>query len=266
MKHLIEANLIDLFNEKITPVKLTIKDSKIMSIIETQASYNSYILPGFIDAHIHIESSMLSPCEFARLALSHGSISALCDPHEIANVLGLEGVDFMINNAKQSPFKFYFGASPCVPATSFETSGARLGVEEIKTLLENKEIKFLSEVMNFPGVLSGDEELLQKMKLAQDKGLCIDGHAPGLLGDDLSRYIDAGISTDHEAFTYEEGLEKVQKGMKVLIREGSAAKNFEALHPLIEKHSDMLMFCSDDRHPDDLAKEHINALVKRALS
>ncbi|MEA3373065.1 MAG: adenine deaminase, partial [Campylobacterota bacterium] len=227
---------------------------------------STYILPGFIDAHIHIESSMMPPSEFARLAVRHGTVATVSDPHEIANVLGIEGVEFMLDNAEQVNFKFYFGASPCVPATPFETSGATLGVEEVKALLQKPQIKYLSEVMNFPGVINGDEDMLQKIKAAQDLGKPVDGHAPGLRGDALKRYIKAGVMTDHEAFTYEEGLEKVQNGMKILIREGSAAKNFNALEPLIDGHYEMLMFCSDDRHPNDLYQEQINQLVRRAIA
>ncbi len=261
----IRANLVHIFDKKIEAVELTIHDGLISVIKPIDEVCETYILPGFIDAHIHIESSMLPPSEFARLALPHGSVSALCDPHEIANVLGVEGVEFMIDNSKKSPFKFYFGASPCVPATPFETSGSTLGVLEVETLLLKNEVKFLSEVMNFPGVINKDRDMLEKIALAKKYDVPVDGHAPGVMGEDLSAYIAAGITTDHEAFTYKEGLEKIQKGMKVLIREGSAAKNYEALHGLIDDYADMLMFCSDDRHPDDLLKEHINALVKRSL-
>jgi len=261
----IRANVVDIAQREIYPARVVIDNQKISSVTKIDGPCSSYILPGFIDAHIHIESSMLPPSEFARLAVRHGTVATVSDPHEIANVLGIEGVEFMLENAGQVNFKFYFGASPCVPATPFETSGAALGIEEIKTLLKKPQIKYLSEVMNFPGVIDGDEELLSKIKAARELGKPVDGHAPGLRGDDLKRYIDAGITTDHEAFTYEEGLEKIQNGMKIVIREGSAAKNFNALAPLIDEHYAMLMFCSDDRHPNDLYKDHINKLVKRAL-
>ena len=262
----IRANFVDIGQREIYPAKVVIEKRKIASVTKIDGPCSSYILPGFIDAHIHIESSMLAPSEFARLAVRHGTVATVSDPHEIANVLGIEGVEFMLDNAEQVNFKFYFGASPCVPATPFETSGATLGVGEIKTLLKKPQIKYLSEVMNFPGVIDGDEELLSKIKAAQELGKPVDGHAPGLRGDDLKRYIDAGITTDHEAFTYEEGLEKIRNGMKIVIREGSAAKNFNALEPLIDEHYAMLMFCSDDRHPNDLYHDHINQLVKRALA
>ncbi|MHC3994967.1 adenine deaminase [Thiomicrolovo sp. ZZH C-3] len=262
----IESNYVDIRRREIYPAKIIIKNGVIDSVTQIDTPCPTYILPGFIDAHIHIESSMLPPSEFARLAVLHGTVATVSDPHEIANVLGIKGVEFMLENAGKVPFHFAFGASPCVPATPFETSGATLGVGEVKTLLANPKIGYLSEVMNFPGVVSGDAEMLAKIAAAKALGKPVDGHAPGLRGDDLKRYIAAGITTDHEAFTYEEGLEKVQSGMKILIREGSAAKNFEALAPLIKEYPDMLMFCSDDRHPDDLRREHIDALVRRAVA
>jgi adenine deaminase len=260
-----KANLVDIERREIYPVEVGVNNRRITSVTRIDENCSTYILPGFIDAHIHIESSMLPPSEFARLAVRHGTVATVSDPHEIANVLGMEGVEFMLDNARQVNFKFYFGASPCVPATPFETSGATLGVEEVTSLLQNPQIKYLSEVMNYPGVIYEDEEMLLKIKAAQDLGKPVDGHAPGLRGDDLKRYIKAGITTDHEAFSYEEALEKIHNGMKILIREGSAAKNFNALEPLIDEHYEMLMFCSDDRHPDDLYHEHINRHVKRAL-
>jgi len=262
----IEANYIDIVNREIFPAKVTVKDGKIATIEKTDTPCDTYLLPGFVDAHIHIESSMLPPSEFSRLAVCHGTVATVSDPHEIANVLGIEGVKYMLKNSEQTPFKCYFGASPCVPATPFETSGATLDPDAIETLLAMPQIKYLSEVMNFPGVINGDPDMLAKIDIAKRLGKKVDGHAPGLRGEGLSRYIKAGITTDHEAFTYEEGLEKIEKGMQILIREGSAAKNFEALSPLIAQYPDMLMFCSDDRHPNDLAKEHINALVMRAVA
>ena len=262
----IEANLVDIRRREIYPARIVTEGNRVRSVTKSDTPCSTYLLPGFIDAHIHIESSMLPPSEFARLAVRHGTVATVSDPHEIANVLGIEGVEFMLGNAGKVPFKFYFGASPCVPATPFETSGATLGVEEVKALLRRPQIKYLSEMMNFPGVISGDTDILAKIEAAKALGKPVDGHAPGLRGEDLKRYINAGITTDHEAFTYEEGLEKIQNGMKIIIREGSAARNFEALSPLIKSHADMLMFCSDDRHPNDLYREHINALVKRAVA
>ena len=262
----IKANLIDIDRREIYPVKIVTDGKKISSVTKIGEQCSTYILPGFIDAHIHIESSMLPPGEFARLAVRHGTVASVSDPHEIANVLGVKGVEYMLENAAQVNFKFCFGASPCVPATPFETSGAALGVKEVEALLQKPQIGYLSEVMNFPGVINGDKDMLAKIKAARKLKKPVDGHAPGLRGDDLKRYIGAGITTDHEAFTYDEGLEKIQNGMKIIIREGSAAKNFDALAPLIDEHYKMLMFCSDDRHPNDLYREHINMLLKRAIA
>ncbi len=262
----IKSNYVDIFNRKIYPAKVTVKNGRIDAVEPIKEKCETYMMPGFIDAHIHIESSMLPPSEFARLAACHGTVATVSDPHEIANVLGISGVEYMLENGKKTPFKFYFGASPCVPATPFETSGAVLGINEVERLLRMPEIKYLSEVMNFPGVIHKDPDILAKIAKAKALGKMIDGHAPGLRGEELEKYIQAGITTDHEAFSYEEGLEKIQKGMKILIREGSAAKNFEALAPLITRYPNMLMFCSDDRHPNDLAKEHIDGHVRRAVA
>ncbi|MCL4138941.1 UNVERIFIED_CONTAM: hypothetical protein GTU68_032250 [Idotea baltica] len=223
-------------------------------------------MAGFIDAHIHIESSMLVPSEFAKLAVQHGTVATVSDPHEIANVLGLEGVEFMIENGKKVPFKFNFGAPSCVPATSFESAGAIIDSDDIKTLLQNPDIKYLAEMMNYPGVLFDDTEVMKKIAWAKHYNKPVDGHAPAVMGDDITKYIHAGISTDHECFTYNEALEKLQKGMKILIREGSAAKNFEALIDLLPKHFENMMFCSDDKHPDDLIISHINTLCARAIA
>ncbi|WMI67548.1 adenine deaminase [Mangrovimonas sp. YM274] len=262
----LQGQIVDIPNRRIFKGEVTIRDGKIFSIEEKEHGIEHFILPGFVDAHIHIESSMLVPSEFARLAVCHGTVATVSDPHEIANVLGVEGVEFMIENGKQTPFKFNFGAPSCVPATNFESAGAVIDSEGIKTLLENPEIKYLAEMMNYPGVLFQDEGVLKKIALAKHYNKPVDGHAPGLRGDDLSTYINAGITTDHECFTYEEGLEKLQKGMKVLIREGSAAKNFEALIELLPDHCHNMMFCSDDKHPDDLIVGHINQLCARAIA
>lgn len=262
----IKANLVDITARSIYPVSLLVEKGRIVTITKIDEECSTYILPGFIDAHIHIESSMLVPSEFARLAVRHGTVATVSDPHEIANVLGIDGVKFMLDNAEKTDFKFYFGASPCVPATPFETSGATLDKDAVVHLLNDPRIKYLSEVMNFPGVIAQDPDMIAKIDAAHKAGKPVDGHAPGLRGEDLSRYIAAGIMTDHEAYTYEEGREKIEKGMKILIREGSAAKNFDALHPLIDEFYKHLMFCSDDRHPDDLLNGHINAMVRRAVA
>ncbi len=261
----ITGNLVDVLNNRIYPAKLTIERGIITCIEETDKDYDQFILPGFIDSHVHIESSMLTPTEFARLAVTHGTVATVSDPHEIGNVLGVAGVEYMLENAQKTPFKFYFGAPSCVPATTFETAGAVIDVADVDYLLQKKEIKYLSEMMNFPGVLFEDEEVMAKIALAKKYGKPVDGHAPGLRGKDAEKYIAAGISTDHECFTYEEALEKLQYGMKIIIREGSAAKNFEALIPLLDEYYENMMFCSDDKHPNDLVLGHIDELVKRAL-
>jgi adenine deaminase len=262
----IKGQIVDIINKRIYKGEITILDGRIAEIVEKNHNVSRYILPGFVDAHIHIESSMLVPSEFARLAVKHGTVATVSDPHEIANVLGVEGVEFMIQNGKKVPFKFNFGAPSCVPATIFESAGAIIDSEAVKKLLQNPDIKYLTEMMNYPGVLFDDEEVMKKIAWAKHYNKPVDGHAPGLRGDDLTKYINAGISTDHECFTFEEGLEKLQKGMKVLIREGSAAKNFEALIDLLPKYFENMMFCSDDKHPDDLLLNHINELCARAVA
>ena len=262
----LKGNIVDIQNRRIFKGEVTIENGKIKSIEEKNCSENHYILPGFVDAHIHIESSMLVPSEFAKIAVKHGTVSTVSDPHEIANVLGVAGVEFMIENGKKTPFKFNFGAPSCVPATSFESAGAVIDSDDIKTLMANPDIKYLAEMMNYPGVIYDDAEVLKKIEWAKYYNKPVDGHAPGLRGDDLTKYISAGISTDHECFTFEEGLEKLQKGMKVIIREGSAAKNFEALITLLDEHYQNMMFCSDDKHPDDLLLGHINQVCARAVA
>lgn len=262
----ISGNIVDVVNNEIYSGTIEIKDGKIQEITRNKNIYKNYILPGFIDSHIHIESSMLIPSEFARTAVTNGMVAVVADPHEIANVLGIEGVDFMISNGKQVPFKFYFGAPSCVPATTFETSGAMINASDIKELMKRNDIKFMGEVMDFPGVISGEQEIVAKIEAAKNCNKPIDGHAPGLVGEDLKKYIKAGITTDHEAYTKEEALEKIKLGMKILIREGSAAKDFDALSSLIEEYPESCMFSSDDRHPNDLVEGHIDLLVKKALA
>lgn len=262
----ISGNIVDIFKRRIFPGTIRVVNGKISDITEDKNTYDSHILPGFIDSHIHIESSMLVPSEFARLASVHGTVSTVSDPHEIANVLGTEGIKYMIENGSSVPFRFYFGAPSCVPATSFETSGAVIGADDIEMLFSEYSLKYLSEMMNYPGVLFGDKSVKEKLGIAKKYNKPVDGHAPGLRGADAKKYIDAGISTDHECFGIDEAREKISYGMKILIRDGSAAKNFDELHPLISEYPDMVMFCSDDKHPDDLVKGHINLVVKKALS
>lgn len=268
MKHIpfsVSGNIVDVVSQRIYSGTIEIKNGKIHSIIEKKVNETHYIIPGFIDAHIHIESSMLIPSEFARIAVTHGTVASVSDPHEIANVLGIEGVKFMIQNGEKVPFKFYFGAPSCVPATSFESTGASLGIKEIDELLSSNKIYYLAEMMNFPGVLANNEEILKKIAIAKKYGKPIDGHAPGLEGDDAIKYISAGISTDHECFSLNEAIHKIKNGMKILIREGSAAKNFEELIPLMDNYADHIMFCSDDKHPDELAQNHMNTIASRAV-
>ena len=262
----VKGNIVDILNKRIFKGEVCLENGQISAIREVNHEVENYILPGFVDAHIHIESSMVVPSEFAKIAVLHGTVATVSDPHEIANVLGVQGVDFMIENGKKVPLKFNFGAPSCVPATSFESAGALINADDIKLMMENPDINYLAEMMNYPGVLFDDEEVLQKIEHAKNNNKPIDGHAPGLRGDDVTKYIAAGISTDHECFTFDEALEKLQKGMKVLIREGSAAKNFEALIALLPEHFENMMFCSDDKHPDDLLLGHINQLCERAVA
>ncbi|WP_419189094.1 adenine deaminase [Stieleria marina] len=263
------ANQIDIVSRRISPARISVSDGRIKSIETLGKTVDEklpYVLPGFIDAHIHIESSMLVPSEFARLATRHGTVAVVTDPHEIANVMGVQGIDFMIDNANQVPLKCYFGAPSCVPATCFETAGAEIDVESISQLLARDDIHYLAEMMNFPGVLSGDPQVMAKIAAAKAAGKPVDGHAPGLTGEAADAYIAAGISTDHECTTLNEATYKLDQGMKILIREGSAAKNFDALHPLIRQSPSQVMFCSDDKHPNDLAVGHINQIVARSIA
>lgn len=262
----LSGQIVDIENQEIYPGTVHVEHGKIVRLERTKTAGQQYLLPGFVDAHVHVESSMLVPREFARLAVVHGTVATVSDPHEIGNVLGLKGVEYMLENGATVPFKFYFGAPSCVPATPFETAGAEITSEDIEELFQREDIKYLAEMMNWPGVLNHDPVVMQKITLAQKFGKQIDGHAPGLRGDQAKAYIEAGMTTDHECFTKEEALDKLKYGMKILIREGSAAKNFEALIELLHDYPDMIMFCSDDKHPDNLVESHINELVKRALA
>ncbi|PZO27991.1 MAG: adenine deaminase [Flavobacteriaceae bacterium] len=262
----IQGQIVDIPNKRIFSGEITVENGKISSIIEKEHNVQEYILPGFIDSHIHIESSMLVPSEFAKIAVLHGTVATISDPHEIANVLGKDGVYYMIENGKKVPLKFHFGAPSCVPATFFETAGAVIDSEEIKELMAHPDIYYMAEMMNYPGVLFDDEEVLKKIAWAKHFNKPVDGHAPGLRGEPIKKYISAGISTDHECFTYDEAAEKLSLGMKVIIREGSAAKNFEELIDLLPENYENMMFCSDDKHPDDLIVGHINQLCARAIA
>ncbi|MFM7216769.1 MAG: adenine deaminase [Bacteroidota bacterium] len=262
---IITGHIIDPLNRRRYSGTIDIVDGRIASIQEHDVEDGPFILPGFVDAHIHIESSMLTPYEFARMALPHGTVATISDPHEIANVCGMEGVLYMLENARKTPLKFHFGAPSCVPATTFETAGAEITAEDIEVLFRDHGLIYLAEMMNYPGVLHRDPMVMRKIDTAKKYNRRIDGHAPGLRGKDAADYIAAGISTDHECFTREEALDKLSNGMKILIREGSAARNFDALIPLMRTHPDELMFCSDDKHPDDLEVGHIDRLVSRSI-
>lgn len=266
MNTILKGNILDIINRTIKKGYIQIENGIIKDIVYTdEVEDNTFIVPGLIDAHVHIESSMLPPSEFARAAVKHGTVAVVSDPHEIANVMGIEGVEYMIMNARNAPLKFFFGVPSCVPATNFETSGAKITAEDIEILFKKYDLKFLSEMMNYPGVIYEDPEVIAKIDIARKLNKRIDGHSPGLIGENLQKYASFGISTDHECFTYSEALEKIKYGIKVLIREGSAAKNFDVLSKLIAEHNDMCMFCTDDLHPDDLMNGHINLLVKKAL-
>ncbi|MEX1132873.1 MAG: adenine deaminase [Flavobacteriales bacterium] len=269
----IRGKLVDIPARRIFPAEVEVQAGRMIAIRELSEEVEGYLLPGFIDAHVHVESSMLTPSSFARLAVVHGTVATISDPHEIANVLGVAGVEYMIDNGAKVPFHFFFGAPSCVPATVFETAGARIDADAVGELMARPEILYLSEMMDFPGVINGDPEVLKKLEHARHWDKPVDGHAPGLRGEAAERYIQGGlgrgqvtISTDHECFTLEEALDKLRYGMKISIREGSAAKNLEALMPLLISHPDQVMLCTDDMHPDRLVQGHINDLCARCVA
>ncbi len=265
-KH-IGGMIVDIHTRRTYPGIVTVEGQRIVAIEEvSEAPSEQFIMPGFVDAHVHIESSMLIPSEFARLAVVHGTVATVSDPHEIGNVCGIDGVWYMIENASRVPFTVAFGAPSCVPATTFETAGAEISAEDIRCLFDDPRVRYLSEMMNWPGVLHADPVVMEKLAIARSYGRVIDGHAPGLRGEDARRYAEHGISTDHECFTLEEALDKVRCGMKILIREGSAARNYDALHSLLGLHPEQVMFCTDDMHPDALVLGHIDTLVRRSLA
>ena len=262
----VSGQIVDVVNSRIFKGTVFVENCKIVNVIEEENDSDQLIMPGFVDSHIHIESSLLVPTEFARLAVVHGTVATVSDPHEIANVLGIEGVKYMIATGKMSPLKFYFGAPSCVPATSFETAGAVLDSKAVDELLSMDDIKYLGEMMNYPGVIFNDNEVVEKINSAKRHNKPVDGHAPLLSGDDLVKYCNTGITTDHECSSLHEAREKIALGMTMQIREGSAAKNFDALIPLIEESPENIMFCSDDMHPHELVNGHINRLVKKSIS
>ena len=260
----VEGYLADIPKRDFLPVRIMVRDGHIQQV-ETidRPEEDVYILPGMVDSHIHIESSMLSPQQFSRLAMPHGTVATVSDPHEIANVLGREGIEFMVRDGARSPLKFYFGVPSCVPATPFETAGAVLDSTAVDALIRDPRFTYLAEMMNFPGVIHQDEEVMKKLASAKDVGKPVDGHAPGVRGTDLEKYVAAGISTDHECHDYDEALEKIRAGMIIQIREGSAAHDFDGLWQLIDRYPDRVMLCSDDRHPDDLITGHIDNLIRK---
>ncbi|KKH48644.1 adenine deaminase [Methanosarcina sp. 1.H.A.2.2] len=255
--------IVDAVSRRQFKGEITVENGKIIRVEEKAHDNEQYILPGLVDAHVHIESSMTVPSVFARMAVAKGTVAVVSDPHEIANVMGEEGIDYMLEDSKKAPLKVFFGVPSCVPATPFESAGAVLAAEAVDRLLARKDLYYLSEMMNFPGVILEFPEVMAKLESAKKYGKIVDGHAPGLRGADLQKYIGAGISTDHECFTYEEAVEKIKLGMKVLIREGSSARNFETLYSLIDEYPEMVMLCTDDSHPDTLIYEgHIDKLIR----
>lgn len=262
------GNIVNIFDDSVFFGTITVHEGRIFDIrkLGEEDPARSYFLPGFIDAHVHIESSLLPPNQFGRMAVVHGTVGTVSDPHEIANVVGISGVNYMIGNGETVPFKFFFGAPSCVPATTFETAGAEVTPEDIDRLLADDRVPYLAEMMNFPGVIHQDPQVMEKLAIARKHRKPIDGHAPGLRREQALAYFSRGITTDHECFTLEEAEEKLKLGVKILIREGSAARNFDALIPLARQHSHQMMFCSDDKHPDELLEGHINLLVKRAIA
>ncbi len=261
----LKVNFVDFYDKQIYPALINF-DEKINFIKKIDEKCSNLIIPGLIESHIHIESSMLTPSRFAQVAVTHGTTAIVADPHEIANVLGLDGINFMRDDAKKTPVKIFFTAPSCVPATKFETSGAIIDSEKINLLLEEKDIVALGEMMNFYGVIHSDSEVMKKIKFAHKYKKPVDGHCPKLTGEKLNKYIKAGILTDHECTTLVEAEEKLGKGMKIMIKQGSYAKNLENIYPLAFKNSDFCFLASDDLEADDLLKGHMNLKLKEIVN
>lgn len=271
METTVTGHIVDVIGERIFDGTVYVKDGIIERITRTESLQGTdipYIMPGFVDSHMHIESTLLLPENFAKLAVSHGTVAVVTDPHEIANVLGRDGIEFMLANASKVKFHFNFGIPSCVPSTCFETAGAAITSDDIKELITRDEFYGLAEMMNYPGVLNGDPEVMAKIRYALEAGKLVDGHAPDLTGDVARKYIDAGISTDHEVYSLENAQERVEMGMKIQIREGSAARNFETLRPLLDRDGfkGRMMICTDDIYPDELQQGHINLIAARAAA
>ncbi len=263
---IIEGNIVDVHGREVFPGSVAVEDGRIVSVRRHQTPEKGFILPGFVDSHVHIESSMLTPENFGRLAVRQGTVAVVTDPHEIANVCGMEGIEFMLRNSGRSPVKCFFTIPSCVPATGFDRSAGVVSGSDVAVLAESGKFVGLSEMMNVHGVVNDDPEIVRKIGAAKAHDLPVDGHAPLATGDVLREYVARGVVTDHECTSLSEAREKVGLGMKIQIREGSAAKNYEELRPLIGMCPDRLMFCTDDAHPQQLISEgHIRGLVARSV-
>lgn len=263
VKH-VDGQLVDVLRGEIYPACVNFDENNIVRIERKLAAPPQYILPGLIDAHVHIESSLLTPYRFAEKAVAHGTTAVVANPHEIANVMGMAGIRYMVDDGKSTPLRFFYSAPSSVPSTAMETSGAVIGWKEVREMLSTGDFVSLGEVMDVPGVLREDPALMSKIEVAVQFGKPIDGHAPGLGGYDLDRYVMAGISTDHECTTVREAEEKDRKGMTVMVREGSAARNLNALMPFASKHKHFLV--TDDLSAVDMADGHVDSLLRKAVA
>jgi len=266
------CRIVNVFSNEIIEGNLAIDSGKIIGIGDYQGLNEidlegKYLSPGLIDSHVHMESSMILPSQFARAVVPKGTTSVITDPHEIANVCGLEGIKFMMDSTKDLPLNVYYMLPSCVPATPFENSGARLEAKELEKLMSNPMVLGLGEMMNYPGVIGGDSKIIEKLKLAQDYNKIIDGHSPDIKNERLNAYIIGGVKTDHECSTIDEMNDRLRRGMYISIREGSAAKNLEILIKGITLENERrCLFCTDDRHPEDIMKSgHIDNNIRMAI-